>query len=176
LHNPRQVGPRRLLYPVEAHGVNPSPHDGVWKNGVCGERQPSRSEETLVLASCDPGAGILATAYGREMGFRLLVFPRAGLAALELLRQGLIHVAALHRSTPNAQQRNARTVRERLGDDFQLLRAADWEEGLVVRAELAKGSVRSPKRLVAGRLVNRGQGPANVWMNCWPAAAWSGVK
>jgi molybdate-binding protein/DNA-binding XRE family transcriptional regulator len=138
-----QVGRRHLLYPVEAHGVNPSPHDGVWNNGVCRERQSSRSEKTLVLASCDPGAGILAAEYARETGFRLLIFPRAGLAALELLRQGLIHGAALHRSTPNAQQRNARTVRERLGDDFQLVRAADWEEGLAVTAELSKRSIRS---------------------------------
>ena len=29
-----EIGTRRLLYPVEAMNLNPTPHDGVWQNGV----------------------------------------------------------------------------------------------------------------------------------------------
>jgi molybdate-binding protein/DNA-binding XRE family transcriptional regulator len=138
-----EVGRRRMLYPVEAHWLNPIPHDGVWENGVCRERESVNPEKTLTVATCDPGAGLLATEYASLTGFRLLIFPRPGLAALQLLRQGLIHVAALHRSTPKAQERNAETVRERLGNDYQLLRVAEWEEGLAVPQGTAKRSVSS---------------------------------
>jgi molybdate-binding protein len=69
--------------------------------------------------------------------FRLLVFPRSGAAALHLLRQGLVHVAALHRSTIRSPDRNAAAVRQQLEGEFQLLRAAEWEEGVVVPAASA---------------------------------------
>jgi molybdate-binding protein/DNA-binding XRE family transcriptional regulator len=127
-----EVERHRLLYPVEAVSLNAVPHDGIWENGVCREREPGSAETTLTLASCDPAAGLLAAEYARATGFRLLVFPRGGGAALELLRQRLIHVAALHRSTGKSPDRNAATVRERLGQNFQLLRAAEWEEGLAL--------------------------------------------
>jgi putative molybdopterin biosynthesis protein len=138
-----KIGNRQLLYPVEAHWLNCTPHDGVWENDVFREHRSVSPEQTLVLASCDPGAGLLASEYARATGFRLLVFPRAGLAALDLLQQGLVHVAALHRSTPKTPERNAETVRERLGAGFELLRAADWEEGLAVRQETAKRPLRA---------------------------------
>jgi molybdate-binding protein/transcriptional regulator with XRE-family HTH domain len=138
-----EVGHRRLLYPVEAHWLNAVPHDGVWDGGVCCEGKSAAPDATLIVASCDPGAGLLAAEYARLTGYRLLVFPRAGLSALELLRRGLIHAAALHRSTSKAQERNAETVRERLGGDFQLLRLAEWEEGLAVDRANSNRSVAS---------------------------------
>jgi molybdate-binding protein/DNA-binding XRE family transcriptional regulator len=138
-----EVRQRRLLYPVEAHGLNVIPHDGIWEDGVCRERASINGEATLTVASCDPGAGLLAAEYARFTGFRLLVFPRSGISALELLRQGLIHVAALHRSTPTVPTRNAQTARERLGDEFKLLRLADWEEGVAIPPGNARRSVAS---------------------------------
>jgi DNA-binding XRE family transcriptional regulator len=45
-----EIGQRRLLYPVEAMTVNPTPHDGVWQNGVLRESH-SAAETTLVMAS-----------------------------------------------------------------------------------------------------------------------------
>jgi molybdate-binding protein/DNA-binding XRE family transcriptional regulator len=126
-----EIGQRRLLYPVETMTLNPTPHDGIWQNNVLSD-SGSAAERTLVMASCDPAAGLLAAEYARATGFRLLVFPRGGGAALELLRQRLVHVAALHRSTSKSPDRNAVTVRERLGQNFQLLRAAEWEEGVAL--------------------------------------------
>jgi molybdate-binding protein len=90
------------------------------------------AEETLVLSCCDPAAGLLASEYARESGFRLLVIERSGGAALELLKRGLIHLAGLHRSTPDRPSRNIETVNERLGIGYKLLRAAKWQEGLAL--------------------------------------------
>ena len=141
-----EVAHRRLLYPVEATSLNAIPHDGIWENGVCRERESVPAETTLVLASCDPAAGLLAAEYARVTGFRMLVFPRGGGAALGILQQRLVHVAALHRSTDEEPGRNADTVRERLGENYQLLRAARWEEGVVLSPGDRSYSVESVAR------------------------------
>jgi molybdate-binding protein len=108
------------------------------------------AEKTLVLACCDPAAGLLASAYARESGFRLLVMERGGGAALELLKLGLVHLAGLHRSTPDRPERNAETVRERLGDGYRLIRAASWQEGLALpvgdRSHTPSSIARQPRR------------------------------
>lgn len=130
-----EVAQRRLLYPVEAISLNSIPHDGVCEDGIFRERERLSPETTLTLATCDPAAGLLAAEYARSTGFRLLVFPRSGSQALELLREGAIHVAALHRSTGKQPQLNSQTVRERLGAGFYLLRAAEWEEGVALPPE-----------------------------------------
>lgn len=126
-----EVGGRRLLYPLESLAVNPWPHDGV----MSGSRlRPSSqpTESTLVLASCDPAAGLLAAELGRASGFRLIVLQRGGEKALDLLRQGLVHVAGVHRSTAASPARNADAVRASLGQGYRLLRVADWEEVLAL--------------------------------------------
>jgi putative molybdopterin biosynthesis protein len=130
-----EVGGRRWLYPVENLSLNDTPHDGVWQRGAAHDSGAAMAEETLVLACCDPAAGLLASEYARETGFRLLVIERGGGAALELLKRGLIHLAGLHRSTPEQPGRNVETVRERLGDKYRLLRAAKWQEGLAIPAQ-----------------------------------------
>src|SRR5262245_2942594 len=91
------LGPRRSVYPVDAVSLNSIPHDGIWKNGICSERAFGSPEETLTIATCDPAAGLLAAEYRRASGFRLLVFPRNGGQAVDLLKQGLVHIASLHR-------------------------------------------------------------------------------
>ena len=88
----------------------------------------------------------MAEEYARASGFRLLVFPRSGGAALELLRKGLVHVAGLHRSTAEHPERNAETVRAQLGEGYDLLRAARWEEGLALPAGSAARSIASATR------------------------------
>jgi molybdate-binding protein/DNA-binding XRE family transcriptional regulator len=140
-----EIGRRRLLYPVEAMTLNPVPHDGVWQNGVLQDRGLA-ADKTLVMACCDPAAGLLAAEYARASGFRLLVFPRGGRAALELLRQRLVHVAGLHYSTEEAPERNADTVREQLPEDCQLLRAARWETGIALAADDRSHSTDSVAR------------------------------
>jgi molybdate-binding protein/DNA-binding XRE family transcriptional regulator len=145
-----EVSGRRLLYPVEGLSLNDTPHDGVWQGGAEHDSGTAMAEETLVLACCDPAAGLLASEYARESGFRLLVIERGGGAALELLKRGLIHLAGLHRSTPDRPGRNIETVQERLGRGYRLLRAAKWQEGLALpvadRSNTSTAIVRQCKR------------------------------
>jgi molybdate-binding protein/DNA-binding XRE family transcriptional regulator len=140
-----EIAQRRLLYPVEAMTLNPVPHDGIWQNGVLQDRASSPGG-TLVMACCDPAAGLLAAEFARASGFRLLVFPRGGRAALELLRQRLVHVAGLHYSTEEAPARNADTVREGFPGDCQLLRAARWETGIALATDDRSDSLDSVAR------------------------------
>lgn len=129
-----EVGGQRMLYPVEPLAASRGwAHDGVLDEGVPRDRLATDPRRTLVLAGCDPAAGLLASEYAAASGFRMLVFSRGGSAALDLLKRGLAHVAALHRSTPEEPGRNAATVRERLGSSYRLLRCADWQEGLAVQ-------------------------------------------
>jgi len=140
-----EVSHRRLLYPVEAVTLNLFSHDGIWRNGVPHGNSPA-AEQTLVMASCDPSAGLLAAEYARASGFRLLVFPRGGRTALELLRQKLVHVAGLHYSTDEAPQRNAETVRTQIGSECRLLRVAKWESGIVLATDNHSRSAESVTR------------------------------
>jgi molybdate-binding protein len=125
--------------------LNPTPHDGVWQNGVLRE-SGSVAETTLVMASCDPAAGLLAAEYARASGFRLLVFPRGGRGALDLLRRKLVHVAGLHYSTEEFPQRNTEAARAQLGGDSRLLRMAKWESGIALATNDPANSVESVVR------------------------------
>lgn len=127
-----EVGGRRWLYPVESVSLNVIGHDGIWQGGVGHETGAEVAEKTLTLACCDPAAGLLAAEYARASGFRLLVFPRGGGAALDLLKRGLIHVAGLHRSTEEHPNLNAEAARAQLGGGYRLLRAAQWQEGIAL--------------------------------------------
>jgi molybdate-binding protein len=129
-----EVAQRHLLYPVEAMALNPTPHDGVWQNGVQ-HGKAAAAETTLVLASCDPAAGLLAAEYARATGFRMLIFPRGGQAALELMRQRLVHVAGLHYATDAAPNRNVETVRAQGLGECRLVRLARWETGVALATE-----------------------------------------
>ena len=140
-----EIGQQRRLYPVEAVTLNPCPHDGIWQNGVPHGNSPA-VEQTLVMASCDPAAGLLAAEYARTSGFRLLVFPRGGRAALELLRQKLVHVAGLHYSTEETPERNAETARAQVGGECRLLRVAKWESGIALAPDDRSRSVESVAR------------------------------
>jgi len=140
------VNARRRLYPVEAAALNPTPHDGVWSQGVLRESGGTLSETTLVMACCDPAAGLLAAKYAQESGFRLLVFPRGGRTALDLLRQGLVHVAGLHYSTAEKPERNAETVRSQMAVPCRMLRAAKWETGVALASDDRTRSVRAVAR------------------------------
>ena len=58
------------------------PHDGVLRrrdSQILREEDPHR---TLVMASCDPAAGLLAREYERATGFRLLPIHRSSREAL----------------------------------------------------------------------------------------------
>jgi len=130
-----EVGGRKWLFPVETLAGSSLAHDGICRDEILLESGGWDASKTLVLAGCDPAAGLLAAEYAAASGFRLLAFTRGGSAALELLQKEVVHVAALHRSTVERPERNAETVREKLGGSYRLLRSAEWEEGIVLSAQ-----------------------------------------
>src|SRR5262249_33223616 len=111
-----RVGSRVLCYPAEATVAGLLPHDGLLKHGVENDLRDVRPEQTLVMASCDPAAGLLASEYERATGYRLLPLHRSSSASLELLRQGVVHVAGIHLATIDDEAANASAARTVLGD------------------------------------------------------------
>lgn len=147
-----EVGGRTLRYPAEETGAGVISHDGRIQNGravLSSERPPER---TLVMACCDPAAGILAAELARTGEWRLLVLPRSSSQALELLGAGLVHLAGIHLSKSSRRNDNAEAVREKLGAGYSLLHLARWTEGIAVspgeRAESIDRLLRSKLRWV----------------------------
>lgn len=137
------VGGRVLRYPIEPTAAGFLPHDGVDRDGrtqLSGEEDPRR---TLVLASCDPAIGWVASEYRRATGYRLLPLQRSSRQALEMLRQGTADVAGIHLASRQDDAGNAARARAVLGVGYSLLRFAIWEEGLAVSAEAFGQSIRS---------------------------------
>src|SRR5262249_35454086 len=125
-----RVGGRTLLYPAEATAAGVLAHDGVFQEDTFLPGSDADPQRTLVIASCDPAAGLLATEYARASGFRLLALHRTSRQALALPGQGLVHAAGVHFATEQNPDANARTVGGVLGDGYRLLRVASWEEGV----------------------------------------------
>jgi molybdate-binding protein/DNA-binding XRE family transcriptional regulator len=154
---------RTLRYPAEATAAGVVPHDGVFHDGRVSARAAADPAATLVVASCDPAAGLLATEYAHLTGFRLLVLPRSSRQALTLLGQGLIHVAGLHFATREDPDANYRTAHAALDAECRLLRAARWEEGLAFRPAAGVRSVRAALR---SRLRWVGREPGSAARQC----------
>lgn len=141
-----EVGGKTRWYPVETTAAGLIAHDGVSAPGAATrekERPPRPDGRTLLVAGCDPAAGLLAAALARDAGIRLIVLPRSSRAALALLARGVIHVAGVHLAGANAGDGdgNARIVRETLGAGHGLIRLARWEEGIAVAPSARTSSI-----------------------------------
>lgn len=124
---------------------------------------PIPPDQTLVLAGCDPAAGLLATHFAQQTRQRLLVIPRSSAQSLELLRNGLVHLAGLHYSTSADPDHNTRIVREKLGAGYSLVRLARWQEGIV----LGSGTgLRSVRQAVRAKLTWVGREPGSGARQC----------
>ncbi|WP_041404022.1 substrate-binding domain-containing protein [Planctopirus limnophila] len=122
-----EVGGELIQYPASARPVTtPWPVIGTQETN----HDPSR---TLVLAGCDPAAGLLAEKFALDTGMHLLVIPRSSRAALDLVAQGKAHLAGLHFSSPETPDGNVQLARESLDKGFALLRLANWDEGVAVQ-------------------------------------------
>src|SRR4051794_25050589 len=79
------VGASRKLYPVETNVSGMVPHDGVYEDGTFRGRDGDEGRPTLVMASCDPAAGLLAAELARIANVRLIALSRSSRTALSLL-------------------------------------------------------------------------------------------
>ncbi|HKI19791.1 MAG TPA: substrate-binding domain-containing protein [Isosphaeraceae bacterium] len=137
-----EVGGSIKLYPAEGTVSGVIPHDGVYLAGSSRGEVEADPEHTLVMACCDPAAGLLAAELARAAGVRLIALPRSSRTALSLLGQGLLHVAGVHLTTAGQPGGNAGIIGRELGPGYTLLRAARWEEGITFAPGLSLSSVR----------------------------------
>ena len=136
------VGGRSLLLPVESSPLGMLPHDGVYRDGRLFDSPVADPFRTLVMASCDPAVGLLAAEFARATPFRMLVLSRSSRQSLQLLRDGLVHVAGLHLAESSDPETNARVAREILNAPFRLLRMANWQEGLTIAPGLGLDTIK----------------------------------
>lgn len=137
------IGARHWLYPVEVSPLGTVPHDGVWRDGKCNDHEFADPVRTLVVACCDPAVAVLAAEYARQTPFRMLVLPRSSRAALELLAAGLVHAAGVHLADADSKAGNRDAVAQTVQNPFQLLRIADWDEGLALAPGLATTAIET---------------------------------
>jgi molybdate-binding protein/transcriptional regulator with XRE-family HTH domain len=138
-----EVNGRRLAFPGEPTACGEREHDGV----ALGSEGPfpgaGDPKTTLVMAGCDPAAGLLVSHFEREGRFRLLPLLRSSRQALHLLKEGLVHVAGVHLAPTDAPDRHRDILREELGAGWRLLRLAEWEEGVTVAPGAGQKSIRA---------------------------------
>jgi molybdate-binding protein/DNA-binding XRE family transcriptional regulator len=158
-----QVGPRRWLYPVETTPAGVVAHDGLARPDGLDPLDEADPRRTLVMACCDPAAGLLASEYARRSGFRMLVLSRSSGQALDLLRAGKVHVAGVHLAAADQSGGNAAAVRDRLGAGYRLVRLADWQEGLAISTG---AGVRSVSSALRSRLSWVGREPGSGARQC----------
>jgi molybdate-binding protein/DNA-binding XRE family transcriptional regulator len=136
-----RAGGSLLHFPSEPTVAGILPHDGVFSAGECRRTGTNNPERTLVMACCDPAAGLLAQEYERTTGFRLLPLHRTSRQGLDLLHRGLIDVAGIHLATVANEGGNASEAGKVLGDGYSLLRFATWQEGVATHASVAASSL-----------------------------------
>ena len=154
-----KIGDRVLAYPVEDTAVGSVPHDPEPGAAAVGSKVLARPERTLVIAGCDPLAGLIVDAMRVRHGVRVLPLIRSSGRALELLQQGLVHVAGIHFTDAGGHAMNDRIVRSTLGTGYRLVHQLQWDTGI------ALGGTRSERTAAAllrakVRWVNREEGSA----------------
>jgi molybdate-binding protein/DNA-binding XRE family transcriptional regulator len=139
-----EVGGRVYVYPVEVSPLGLIPHDGMAGERSWHERVRTDPSRTMVVACCDPAAGLLASELARQEEIRLLVLPRSSSAALELLGRGLVHAAGVHLARADHPEGNAPAIRRHLARDraWSLVHVAGWDEGIVTDPGLGLSTIR----------------------------------
>ena len=154
------VGENTVAVPAVRSEYFIGPYDAVVKSARGGqaatfERVGEEAQSTrLLLAGCDPAAAALVNET-RLAGVELIPWHANSAKALELLREGSIHIAGCHFGRDASET----AIRPMFGGDFVVVTLATWEEGLVVAAGNPK-SIRRVEDLVRPDvvLINREAG------------------
>jgi molybdate-binding protein/transcriptional regulator with XRE-family HTH domain len=151
---------RLLAYPVEPTAAGTIPHDGRAE----GQRVQALDDatppgRTLVVAGCDPLAGLLARGLAAAHGIRVLPLLRSSAQALELLRRGLVHAAGLHLTDSAGRSANDEVVHDTLGPGYRLIHQLRWDAGIAILPQRRERTARALLRADV-RWVNREEGSA----------------
>ena len=153
------VNGRTLAYPVELTAAGVLAHDAWFDGRRLHARSGATPEGTLVVAGCDPLAGLLARELALHPRIRVLPLLRSSAQALELLRQGLVHVAGVHVTDAAGRSTNNQVARATLGAGYRLLHQVRWGSGIAVAAQRRERSAAALLRAKV-RWVNREEGSA----------------
>jgi molybdate-binding protein/DNA-binding XRE family transcriptional regulator len=86
----------------------------------------------LMVAGCDPGISVLSR-YLQRAGIELVAVSRNSSQSLDLLKQGLVHIAGTHLRDKDTGESNLPAVRRRFTSHaVAVIGFALWEEGIVV--------------------------------------------
>ena len=124
-----EVAGRTVLYPASTTPMLTMLPDQQAKSARLSEAV--RATDTLVMACCDPAAGLLASQFAAATGMRLIVLPRSSRQSIEMLRDRLVHLAGLHLATLDEPEGNSQLILSALGTGYQTVRLARWQEGVV---------------------------------------------
>jgi molybdate-binding protein/DNA-binding XRE family transcriptional regulator len=86
----------------------------------------------VMVAGCDPGISVLSR-HVQRAGIELVVVSRNSSQSLDLLKQGLVHIAGTHLQDEATGESNLPAVRHRFAKGaVAVIGFAIWEEGIVV--------------------------------------------
>jgi molybdate-binding protein/DNA-binding XRE family transcriptional regulator len=89
-------------------------------------------DNRVLMAGCDPGASVLVRSLRRQ-GVELIVSYQNSSRSLELLKQGVIHIAGTHIRADKTGESNLPKIRKMFGEDeVAVFSFALWEEGIAV--------------------------------------------
>ena len=146
-----QIGTRWVSVPVSASPYYMPEADGVIERvGQRAGRTNGRADllvfakdeaqKRLVLAGCDPAAGMLARMVERISGVEIVSAAASSKLALTWLSEGKVHIAGSHLEDHKTGEFNLPFLRKEFpGDDFSVFTFARWEEGLVIASGNPKG-------------------------------------
>jgi putative molybdopterin biosynthesis protein len=127
--------------PVEDVHAAAWPHDVFADDGVLNSHTADLARRTLVVATCDPAAGLWASMCWRQTGIRVVPVVRSSRVALDLLAAGKVHAAGIHIGGEAENRANTNLAASRLTAPFALVRTADWTEGIAVGSDVRGNSV-----------------------------------
>lgn len=118
-------------------------------------------DKRLLVAGCDPAISVLSR-HVRRAGVELVVINRNSTAALDLLKQGVVHIAGTHLHDEETGEANIPAVRKLFDRRaVAVIGFSHWEEGIVV----ARGNPKAVHAIAdfakkAVTIVNREKGAA----------------
>ncbi len=101
-------------------------------------------DNRVLMAGCDPGASVLVR-HLRRQGVELVVSYQNSSRSLELLREGVIHIAGTHIRAEQTGEFNLPKIHKMFGkeDKVAVFSFALWEEGIAV----APGNPKQIRRI-----------------------------
>jgi molybdate-binding protein/transcriptional regulator with XRE-family HTH domain len=163
-----EVDGRLVVYPVEESPLGLLPHDGLYRAGAFHDHGAHPPDRTLVIAGCDPAAGLLAAAIAANgPGIRVVILPRSSQAAIELLCRGFVHAAGIHLQCdgdPSGNDRALATHPAPRESSYHMLNVAAWDEGIAI----SRGrKIRQVSAAVNARLRWIGREPGSGARQCF---------